>query len=151
MLLLKCKILKNGLTVRLIWTIRFIHYVQYALKFSFTNSTEIFKTVFSLRSLRLYGPENFVNKNCQKLFCRFFLSKIKFVNICHHKNIIIIITPLFWILFWIIFWIIFWFIFCVITIYILCNIGCNYSLFIQKSVLGLCGTFGHLLVLVLKN
>ena len=76
--------------MRLIWTIRFIHYVQYALKFSFTSSTEIFKTVFSLRSLRLYGPENFVNKNCQKLFCRFFLSKIKFVNICHHKNIIII-------------------------------------------------------------
>ena len=47
-----------------------------------------------LRFLSIFGFFNFLHfltsYNFVTILCRFFLSKIKIVNICHHKNIIII-------------------------------------------------------------
>ena len=105
-----------------------------------------------LRFLSIFGFFNFLHfltsYNFVTILCRFFLSKIKIVNICHHKNIIIIsllysefISEFYSELSSDLFSVLLLFIFYAISVSII--------LYLYKKVSLVCGTFGHLLLNIL--
>ena len=113
-----------------------------------------------LRFLSIFGFFNFLHfltsYNFVTILCRFFLSKIKIVNICHHKNIIIIsllysefISEFYSELSSEFYSDLSSDLFSVLLLFIFYAISVSIILYLYKKVSLVCGTFGHLLLNIL--